>query len=62
MFKVWSKMEAMPYLWQNFAALINEVKHIAAGSKVPPFTLASVNFPTNSAFCSCREPKNRETS
>lgn len=30
MFKVWSKVEAMPYLWHSFAQLVQEVKHIAA--------------------------------
>jgi uncharacterized membrane protein len=35
MFKVWSKVEAMPYLWHSFAQLVQEVKHIAA-AKVHP--------------------------
>jgi hypothetical protein len=30
MFKVWSKVEAMPYLWHSFAQLVQDVKHIAA--------------------------------
>jgi hypothetical protein len=30
MFKVWSKVEAMPYLWHSFAQLVQEVRHIAA--------------------------------
>jgi hypothetical protein len=39
MFKVWSKVEAMPYLWHSFAQLVQEVKHIAA-AKVHPHPTA----------------------
>lgn len=34
MFKVWSKIEAMPYLWQNFAHILHEIRSLAAGTKV----------------------------